>query len=168
MIDLGAAPTRRWLSLPGGVRVEVEPLTTARAEAARTEAIVRAAALQREAKAQAETGMGADPVGFTAANASALAGMAEGFEIEALARFCVVAWEGLGVEGEPAPINPATIEAFARHAVLGPAFRRALRAPLEQDIAEGNASAPSFAGAGAGARSIATGAATDREDQTAS
>ena len=167
MIDLGAAPTRRWLNLPGGVRVEVEPLTTARAEAARTEAIVRAAALQREAKAQAETGMGADPVGFTPANASALAGMAEAFEIEALARFCVVAWEGLGVEGEPAPINPATIEAFARHAVLGPAFRRALRAPLDADIAEGNAFAPSSAGGGARAASIATGAATAPKAQTA-
>lgn len=167
MIDLGAAPTRRWLNLPGGVRVEVEPLTTARAEAARTEAIVRAAALQREAKAQAETGMGADPVGFTAANASALAGMAEAFEIEALARFCVVSWEGLGVDGEPAPINPATIEAFARHAVLGPAFRRALRAPLEADIAEGNAFAPSSAGGGAGAANTAKDAATGPEGQTA-
>lgn len=167
MIDLGAAPTRRWLNLPGGVRVEVEPLTTARAEAARTEAIVRAAALQREAKAQAETGMGADPVGFTPANASALAGMAEAFEIEALARFCIAAWEGLGVEGEPAPINPATIEAFARHAVLGPAFRRALRAPLDADIAEGNASALSSVGDGARAASIATGAATAPEAQTA-
>jgi hypothetical protein len=167
MIDLGAAPMRRWLSLPGGVRVEVEPLTTARAEAARTEAIVRAAGLQREAKAQTDTGMPPDPVGFTPANASALAGMAEAFEIEALARFCVVAWEGLGVAGEPAPINPATLEAFARHAVLGPAFRRALRAPLEADIAEGNASALSSDGAGAGAPNTATAAATGREDQTA-
>lgn len=152
-----ASPT--WLALPRGVRVHVEPLTTALAAAARNEAIRRVAVEMDEAKAQEKAGQGADPLAFNAHNMAAVEGKATQYEIEALARFGIKAWEGLADQaGEPLPITPAAIEAFSRHPDIGPAFRDAYRQSVEALAAEGEGFALSSVGDGAGAQTTATAA----------
>lgn len=143
-------PAPRWLELPYGVRIEVEPLTTARATAARNEAIRRANALRAEAEAAAKAGHEHDAAGFNGANVSAIAGISMEYEIEALARFGIRRWEGVnGPDGNPLPVTPAACEALAQHPEIGVAFWAAYRAPLEEVAAEGNGSAPSASSDGA-------------------
>jgi hypothetical protein len=162
-------PGPRWLELPFGVRVEVEPLTTARATAARNEALKRAAALRREAEAAAKAGQEFDAASFTGANHSAIAGLAMEYEIEALARFGIRRWEGvLGQDGQALPVTPAACEAFAQHHKLGVAFWDAYRGPIEELAAEGNASAPSPASGGAEAGTTAPDATDAPEGLTES
>ncbi len=142
----------RWLELPFGVKVEVEPLTTARATAAHNEALKRAAALKAEAEHAEKAGQPLDAVAFTSANVSALVGLTMEYEIEALARFGIRQWEGItGSDGEPLPVTPEACEALAQHPELGPAFWQAYRAPLEELRAEGEGSRPSPASGGEGA-----------------
>jgi hypothetical protein len=143
-------PAPRWLELPCGVRVEVEPLTTARATAARNEALKRAHALRIEAEAAARAGQEFDAALFTGANASAITGLVMEYEIEALARFGIRRWEGvLGQDGQPLPVTPAACEALAQHHELGVAFWSAYRAPLDEVAAEGEGSRPSPVSGGA-------------------
>lgn len=149
-------PRRRWLDLPHGVRVEVEPLTTARATAARNEALRRSAAVRAEAEAAERAGHALDPMAFGGGNASALAGLAVEFEIEALARFGIVAWEGLaGDDGAPLPVTPEACEALAQHDELGAAFYAAYTAPLRAVAAEGEGLRLSAGSGGAGAANTA-------------
>lgn len=143
-------PAPRWLELPYGVRVEVEPLTTARATAARNEALRRASAITAEAEAAAKAGQDMAPGAFTGANVSAVAGITMEFEIEALARFGIRRWEGInGADGNPLPVTPEACEALAQHPDLGVAFWAAYRRPLDDLAAEGNGSAPSASSDGA-------------------
>lgn len=159
MIRLTFEASPQWLALPRGVRVQVEPLSTALAAAARNEAIRRVAIEMDDAKAQEKAGQGADPVGFNPLNMAAVEGKATQYEIEALARFGIKAWEGLADQaGEPLPITPEALEAFARHPEIGPAFRDAYRASVEALLAEGEGFAPSSATDGAGAPTTATAA----------
>ena len=142
MIRLTVKKTPAWLDLPAGVRVQVRPLTTAVAQAAQYEAIRRSAAEQTEAKAQEEAGQPLDAVGFTAANRSALVGHGIEWEIEALARFGIIAWEGVAKDnGEAMPWDVACAEALAQHPNLGPVFRDQYRAAfgIEMLDAEKNA-----------------------------
>jgi plastocyanin len=141
MIRLTIKKTPVWLDLPAGVRVHVRPLTTAVAQAAQYEAIRRSAAEQTEAQAMADAGQPLDAVGFTAANRSALVGNGVQWEIEALARFGIIAWEGVANDdGEAMPWDVACAEALAQHQALGPAFRDAYRAAfgIEELDAEKN------------------------------
>lgn len=159
----------RWLELPHGVRIEVEPLTTARATAARNEALKRAAALRAEIEAAKKAGVTADAVAFGAANASALAGLTMEFEIEALARFGIRRWENIvGEDGQPLPVTPAACEALAQHEVLGVAFWSAYREPLGVVAAEGEGSRPSAASGGEGAATTAPDATAAPEAVTES
>ena len=136
-------PAPRWLELPYGVRIEVEPLTTARATAARNEALRRASALTAEAEAAAKAGQELSAASFTGANVSAVAGITMEYEIEALARFGIRRWEGItGDDGNPLPVTPEACEALAQHPDLGVAFWAAYRRPLDDLAAEGNGSAP--------------------------
>jgi hypothetical protein len=143
-------PAPRWLELPYGVRVEVEPLTTARATAARNEALRRAGALTAEAEAAAKAGQEFSPASFSGANVSAIAGITMEYEIEALARFGIRRWEGVnGPDGNPLPVTPEACEALAQHPELGVAFWAAYRRPLDDLADEGNVSAPSASSDGA-------------------
>lgn len=143
-------PGSRWLELPYGVRIEVEPLTTARATAARNEALRRAGALTAEADAAAKAGQEFAPMSFTGANISAIAGITMEFEIEALARFGIRRWEGVnGDDGNPLPVTPEACEALAQHPEIGVAFWAAYRRPIDDLAAEGNVSAPSASSDGA-------------------
>lgn len=159
----------RWLELPHGVRIEVEPLTTARATAARNEALRRSAVLRSEAEAAAAAGQAVDSLAFTAANASALSGIAVEFEIEALARFGIRRWEGVaGDDGQPLPVTPAACEALAQHEVLGPAFYSAYREPLLDLAAEGEGWRLSAGSGGEGAATTAPDATPAPSDTTGS
>lgn len=162
-------PAPRWLELPFGVRVEVEPLTTARATAARNEALRRAGSLRAEADAAAKAGQEHDAAGFTGANVSAIAGITMEYEIEALARFGIRRWEGVhGQDGKPLPVTPAACEALAQHPELGVAFWSAYRAPLDEVAAEGEGSRPSLASGGAEAAITAPDATDAPATETAS
>ena len=142
-------PARRWLEMPHGVRVEVEPLTTARATAARNEALKRAGALRSEVEAAEKAGQPMDALGFNAASSAALAGLTMEYEIEALARFGITRWEGInGEDGHPLPVTPAACEAFAQHDELGIAFWAAYTRPAREVAAEGEGSGTSAASAG--------------------
>lgn len=142
-------PARRWLDLPHGVKVEVEPLTTARATAARNEALKRAGAARAEVEAAEKAGQPIDSLGFNAASSAALAGLTMEYEIEALARFGIVRWEGInGDDGHPLPVTPAACEAFAQHDELGVAFWAAYTRPAREVAAEGEGSGTSAASAG--------------------
>lgn len=169
MIRLAFERAPHWLDLPHGVRVEVEPLTTAIAAAARNDALRRVAIQIDEARAADKAGQGADPLAFNAGNMTAAEGMATQYEIEALARFGIRSWEGVaGPDGLALPVTPAAVEAFARHPDIGPAFREAYRRSVEALAAEGEGFAPSSVGNGAGARTTAADAKADQLDQTES
>jgi hypothetical protein len=162
-------PAPRWLDLPYGVRVEVEPLTTARATAARNEALRRAGAITAEAEAAAKAGQEFSPGSFTGANASAVAGISMEFEIEALARYGIRRWEGVhGPDGQPLPVTPEACEALAQHPELGVAFWAAYRKPIDDMADEGNGSAPSASSDGAAGASTAPDAKAAPETETAS
>lgn len=153
---------RRWLDLPHGVKVLVEPLTTARATAARNEALKRAGVLRTEAEAAEKAGQPLDAAGFTGASSAALAGLTMEYEIEALARFGIVAWEGVnGEDGMPLPVSPAACEALAQHNEVGVAFWSAYTDALREVSAEGEGSAPSAASAGQTAQDTAADATDD-------
>lgn len=169
MLSLSLPTEPHWLDLPLGVRVRVRPLTAARLEAARHRALRLYAARVKAAEAAAEHGMPTDTFGFTDANPGALQGLALQELARALAEYGVVGWEGIGdAAGEPLPINPASIEAFASHPVVGPAFREAYLAPLNAVSAEGNASAPPSAGVSAAAQDTAMSAQDEAPSLTGS
>lgn len=162
-------PQPRWLELPHGVRVEVEPMTTARATAARNEALRRSSIIRAEAEAAEKAGQPMDPLAFGGGNASALAGLAVEFEIEALARFGIRRWEGIaGDDGQPLAVTPEACVALAQHDELGPAFYAAYTAPLREVSAEGEGSRPSSVSGGAGAASTAPDATAAPEAVTES
>ena len=89
------------------------------------------------------------------------AGMVAQYSAEAILRFAVEEWEGVGDEdGNPLAPSPEAFAAFAAH----PDATRALMAiaveEAEAVAAEGNASAPSSPGAGGEGANTAPDAAT--------
>lgn len=145
-------PVLRWLELPHGVKVEVEPLTTARATAARNEAMRRVDKIRAEAEAMEKAGQPLDALGFNGASVAALVGLAMEYEIEALARFGIRRWEGLnGPDGNPLPVTPQSCEAFAQHEELGLAFWVEYTGKARAVAAEGEGSGPTADSAGQGA-----------------
>jgi hypothetical protein len=161
MLRLIPQKESRWLDLPMGVRVKVRPLTTAVVSAAKNEAFKRAAVLRVEADEQAATGFGADPTAPGWANADWRAGAIEEFYAEALMRFAVEEWEGVGDEaGEPLPITPASLRALASCEPIARAFLDEAMRLLNAVSAEGNGFAPTSRGDGAGAATTAPDAAT--------
>ena len=95
MLRLNLSTEPRWLDLGHGVRLLVEPLTTAIMLAARSDPTIVAAA----AAADAETGTSNDDLARIVA--------------KAVARIVVKDWEGVGDEdGKPLPITPEGIDAL--------------------------------------------------------
>ncbi|MBK1656843.1 hypothetical protein [Paracraurococcus ruber] len=153
MLRLTVARGEYWLpALPYGVRVKVRPLTTAVREAALAEATTRVAELKREAEDAAKAGTPHDPNGQTGANAAWLQGLVWQFTLEAMARYGIVEWEGIGGDdGLPLPLTPAACAAFAAEPLVGRAFFLAYSEPLDALSAEGNGSGASASGGTAGA-----------------
>jgi hypothetical protein len=147
MLRLQTTRSNTWLDLPHGVRVEVRPLTTAVTEAALAEAQKRSAAEAVEAETASAAGQPLDPLGLNGGNAAWLTGQRLQWYVEALARYGIVAWEGLAdADGAPLAVTPAAIEAFAAHPDLAKAFLTEYGASLHRLAAEGNASAPTSGG----------------------
>ena len=132
MLRLNLAREAHWLDLPLGVRVKVEPLTTAIMVAARTDSAVRTL-----------------PPG-TPDEAIAVA------FAKAIAVRAIVDWEGVGDETDaPIPVDPAAIDALLD---LWPIFERFQMAYVAKGLdldAEKNVSAPSPTGSTAGVSATA-------------
>ena len=132
MLKLNLARTPHWLDLGHGVRLHVEPLTSALMMAARADPAVEA-------------------LPEDAGNEALALAMAK-----AVARRAVLDWEGVGdAEGRPLPVTPEGIDALLEVWPIFEAFQIAYVAKglvLEQ---EKNASAPSPNGTSAGATATA-------------
>ena len=132
MLRLNLAREAHWLDLPLGVRVKVEPLTTAIMVAARTDPAVRTLP------------PGTPDEEIAVAFAKAIAVRA------------IVEWEGVGDETDtPIPVDPAAIDALLD---LWPIFERFQMAYVAKGLdldAEKNVSAPSPTGSTAGASATA-------------
>lgn len=132
MLRLNLAREAAWLDLPLGVRVKVEPLTTAIMVAARSDPAVRAIA----------PGTPDDAIAVTFA--------------KAIAARAIIDWKGVGDEdGTAIPVSPEAIEALLDLWPIFEAFQTAYVATgLELD-AEKNVSSPSLTGSSEGATDIA-------------
>jgi hypothetical protein len=132
MLRLNLAREPYWLDLGHGVRLHIEPLTTALMMAARADPAV---------EALPETA-GQDQLALTMA--------------QAVARRAVLDWEGVGdAEGNPLPVTPEGVTALLEVWPVFEAFQLAYVAKglvLEQ---EKNVSTPSPSGTSAGATATA-------------
>ena len=128
MLRLNLARAPSWLDLGLGVRVRVEPLTTALMVAARSDPSVRGL-----------------PKGTSDDEVAVVFG-------KALAERAILEWEGVGdADGNPAPVTPEAIAALLDIWPIFEKFQMGYVAKgLELD-AEKNASAPSPTGSMAGA-----------------
>jgi hypothetical protein len=132
-----AKPT--WLDLPHGVRVQVPPLNVAVLRAAEYRAMKAFSAGKEALDLPDGVEIEDEPAGdlegtFVQARIRALAGK-------------IMAWEGVVDEdGEPVPITPEALDAFAAHPAVGPAFARAYESDALKLVAEKNGSAPSGSG----------------------
>lgn len=136
-----------WLDLSFGVRVQVRPLSTAIYQAANSEAARRIATLRAEAEDAAKAGQPLDETGMTGANQAYLTGLFNQYQTEALARYGIIQWDGIaGEDGQPAPLTPDYIKAFAAQAELAASFKSRYDATLAQVEAEAGKSETSSAG----------------------
>jgi hypothetical protein len=132
MLRLNLARGASWLDLALGVRVKVEPLTTAIMVAARTDPAVRAIA----------PGTPDDSIAVIFA--------------KAIAARAIVDWDGVGDEdGTPIPVSPEAIDALLD---LWPIFEKFQTAYVAKGLeleAEKNVSTPSPTGSSVGAKGTA-------------
>ena len=132
MLRLNLAREANWLDLALGVRVKVEPLTTAIMVAARTDPAVRAIA----------PGAPDDSIAVIFA--------------KAIATRAIIDWEGVGnADGAPIAVSPEAIDALLD---LWPIFEKFQTAYVAKGLeleAEKNVSPPSPTGSSAGARDTA-------------
>jgi hypothetical protein len=132
MLRLNLARGASWLDLALGVRVKVEPLTTAIMVAARTDPAVRAIA----------PGTPDDSIAVIFA--------------KAIAARAIVDWDGVGDEdGTPIPVSPEAIDALLD---LWPIFEKFQTAYVAKGLeleAEKNVSTPSPTGSSVGATGTA-------------
>jgi hypothetical protein len=132
MLRLNLAREAEWLDLALGVRVKVEPLTTAIMVAARTDPAVRAIAPSTPD----------DSIAVIFA--------------KAIAARAIVDWEGVGdADGKPITVNPEAIGALLD---LWPIFEKFQTAYVAKGLeleAEKNVSPPSLTGSSAEAKDTA-------------
>ena len=132
MLRLNLTREATWLDLALGVRVKVEPLTTAIMVAARTDPAVRAIA----------PGTPDDSIAVTFA--------------KAIAARAIVDWDGVGDEdGAPIPASPEAIDALLDLWPIFETFQTAYVAKGLELEAEKNVSPPSPLGSSAGAKDTA-------------
>lgn len=129
MIRLGLKKEPYWLDLPRGVRVEVQPMSTA--------------LMARVQARRAETEAGEDEdvsVAF----------------VTAVATEAILSWEGvLDEKDRPVPVNPAYMAALMAEYPIFRAFQADYVATGLALVEEGNGSAPSPDGTSAGAPNTA-------------
>jgi hypothetical protein len=124
MITLDIPTEPRWVDLPHGVSVRVRPVTTAVIVAAQS-ATRRALEEVPEAERQ---------------DAALMAGFGFAALVEALARYAIVEWQGVGdAAGEPLALTPERAALLMRHEDMATAFWDAIYRPVRALAAEGNA-----------------------------
>lgn len=132
MLRLNLAREPYWLDLGLGVRVRVEPLTTALMVAARSDPGIRSL-----------------PEGTSDDGIAVIFG-------KALAERAIIDWEGVGdVDGNPTPVTPEGIAALLDIWPIFEKFQMGYVAKGLELEAEKNVSAPSPIGSTAGAKGIA-------------
>jgi hypothetical protein len=132
MLRLNLARDASWIDLKLGVRVKVEPLTTAIMVAARTDPALRTIA----------SGLPDDSIAVIFA--------------KAIAARAIVDWEGVGdADGTPIPVSPEAIDALLDLWPIFETFQTAYVAKGLELEAEKNASPLSPIGSSAGATGIA-------------
>lgn len=132
MLRLNLARDASWIDLKLGVRVKVEPLTTAIMVAARTDPALRTIA----------SGLPDDSIAVIFA--------------KAIAARAIVDWEGVGdADGTPIPVSPEAIDALLDLWPIFETFQSAYVAKGLELEAEKNASPLSPIGSSAGATGIA-------------
>ncbi len=125
MLTLGLPTDPYWLDLPRGVRVEIQPVTTAIMAAA------QAASSRRLGTLKAAT-PDLDP--------DMARGLAFAFLVKALARHAVTAWDGVGdAAGQPLPLSPEAVERLMDLDDIAAAFWDRATAPVAAVAIEGNA-----------------------------
>jgi hypothetical protein len=145
MVRLGLPREPHWLDLPGGVRLQLRPLTTAVMAAAQARAQQAVADLAEQVRTRRDAGLPLHDLPDLDDEAER-AGLAQLLLVKALARNAILAWEGvLDVKGEaPAPVTPETVgDLMEGFWVVADAFLRQYTAPIDALLSEGNASRPS-------------------------
>lgn len=123
MITLDLSPEPRWLDLPRRVSVRIRPVTTA--------VLIAAQSAARRALEEVPEAERQDP--------ALLAGLGFAALVEALARYAILDWRGVGdAAGEPLPLTPERAALLMRHEDLATAFWEAVHRPLAALAAEGN------------------------------
>ena len=121
-LDLPAEPY--WLDLPRGVRVEIQPVTTA---------------LMAAAQAAASRRLGAVRAADANLDPDLARGLAFAFLVKALARHAVTAWEGVGdAAGQPLPLSPEAVERLMDMDEIAAAFWDRATGPVAAVALEGN------------------------------
>lgn len=145
MLKLNLKPEPFWLEIGGGIRVKVPPLDTAILRA------IEYTAWQAYAGVKSAANDGDDTTALDGAAVAKLEGVFALARVRAMADQ-IMAWEGVADEaGMPLAPTHEALDAFAAHPLAGPAFVRAYDATVQPLLAEGNGSATSLPGDGAGA-----------------
>ncbi|WP_316979963.1 hypothetical protein [Shumkonia mesophila] len=161
MIRLDIPKKPYWLEgMPHGLRLFVRPLTTAIYEAARGRGMRLARQLCEEhAEVSAAGGIIEGLPDLT--DGDAVAGLSQFLYAQALARFAILAWEGvLDASGEAAEVTENAVNELMMIADVAEAFLVAYTRPVAAVVSEGNGSRPSPNGTSAAGRATAKGAAT--------
>jgi len=145
MLKLNLKPEPFWLEVGGGIRVRVPPLDTAILRA------IEYTAWQAYAAVKIAANEGDDTTTLDSGAVAKLEGVFALARVRAMT-VQIMAWEGVADEaGMPLAPTAEALDAFAAHPLAGPAFVRAYDATVQPLVAEGNGSATSLPGDGAGA-----------------
>lgn len=155
MFSLDLPTEDYWIALPQGVRVQVRPLDSMTMAAAQSFATSCAQALIAARAERTAAGLPADDI-VDLSDADMAAGFAELQLAAGLARFGMIAWEGIGDrDGNALPFSRDGAERLARHPLMTKPFLTGYFAALERLAAEGNGSALSLNGPTAEGATIA-------------
>jgi hypothetical protein len=150
MIDLGQRREPYDLALPYGLSVTVKPLTTAGMAAAQAAARRAVEAIERQARERTEAGLPLDGLPDLSAE-----GERDGFYqaqlIRELALRHVASWDGVALEGGPAPPTPENITAVMDLYPVGERFFQEFTLRQVLLNAAKNGYGPSAAGTSSGA-----------------
>jgi hypothetical protein len=145
MIDLSQRSEPYELELPYGLRVTVQPLTTAGMAAAQAAARRAVEAIERQARERTEAGLPLDGLPELSAEGER-DGFYQGQLVRELAVRNITGWTGVELEGGPAPPTPANIAAVMELYPVGERFFQEFTLRQVLLNAAKNGSGPSAAG----------------------
>jgi hypothetical protein len=145
MIDLSQRSEPYELELPYGLRVTVRPLTTAGMAAAQAAARRAVEAIERQARERTEAGLALDGLPDLATEGER-DGLYQAQLIRVLALRHITSWNGVELEGGPAPPTPENIAAVMELYPVGERFFQEFTLRQVLLNAAKNGSGPSAAG----------------------